>query len=98
MERDECPSPSPFVQPSSEFHARGAFSLVDLVVTVAVVLLLGGWFGLHYAGEHGRMVRCAWHLEDLGQAMQNFANNHGGALPPAGVSALGATWDMEIVT
>lgn len=83
---------------SRQLKARSAFSRVDLLATLAVLILLGGWLGFNYCGERGRIVRCSWNLQGLGKAMQFFANDHDSALPPAGVSALQTTWDMQIAT
>lgn len=74
-----------------------AFTQVDLLVSIAVVVLLAGWFGLSHLGECGRIARCTRNLQVLGEAMQRYADDHGGALPPAGVGLLHLTWDTEIL-
>ena len=78
------------------FHlaATQAFTRVDLIATIAVVILLAGWLGYSYSGERGRIARCTRNLQVLGEAMQSFANDHRGGLPPAGVEEPQITWDM----
>lgn len=68
----------------------------DLLTLVVVMVFLGGWFAFFHLGERGRIARCARNLEVLGQAMQGYANEHGGAIPPAGVETPQTTWDLQI--
>jgi len=63
---------------------------------VLVVGALGGWFGFHHLGERGRIARCTRNLKTLGDAMHSFANDHGDALPPAGIEPTQLTWDMQL--
>jgi prepilin-type processing-associated H-X9-DG protein len=67
-----------------------AFSRLDLMVTVGVILFFGILFGYEYTGEHARIARCASNLEMLGQAMHSYANDHNDELPAA-VIDLGET-------
>jgi prepilin-type processing-associated H-X9-DG protein len=83
-------------RPAAALRGAGAFSRIDLLAVLLVVLLLGGWLGLTHLGERGRIARCARNLEILGEVMQGFATDHGGALPPAGVEALPTTWDVQL--
>jgi prepilin-type processing-associated H-X9-DG protein len=76
-----------------------AFSRVDLCAVVAVVTLLGGWLAVVYFGENGRSTRCAWNLSAMGKAMEHYADDHGDALPAAGIN-LGktqVTWDSKLI-
>ena len=77
--------------------AEQAFTRVDLLAVIVVVFLLMVWFGFNHLGERGRIAQCTRNLQVLGQAMQSFANDHGSALPPAGVEQLATTWDMELL-
>jgi prepilin-type processing-associated H-X9-DG protein len=70
-----------------------AFTRLDLAVSLGVVFLLAGWFGFSHMGERGRIAQCACNLRKLGQAMQEYAGDHGGGLPAAGLTQSGATWD-----
>ena len=76
-------------------HKR-AFTRVDLVCSVGVVILLTGLVALECLGERGRTLRCAHNLKCLGSAMRDFANEHDGALPAASNTLLPATWDTAI--
>lgn len=73
-----------------------AFTKADLVALVAVVTLVGGWFGCARLGERGRTSTCARNLGVLGQAIHSYANDHGGSIPPAGIDAPLLTWDMQL--
>jgi len=75
-----------------------AFTRLDLVVLIGLVVLLVSWIGLGRVGERGRMIRCAGNLAALGKAMHGYAKEHNGTLPAAGIS-LGQTqssWDMQV--
>jgi len=77
----------------------GGFTRVDLVVGVGVVLGLMAWLGWAFLGENGRRARCAGNLAAIGRAMQGYAGDHGGMLPPASVNVgkVQTTWDLTIV-
>jgi prepilin-type processing-associated H-X9-DG protein len=74
-----------------------AFTRVDLLAIMVVVLLPAGWLGFNHLGERGRIAQCTRNLQILGRGMQSFANDHGSALPPAGVEQLTTTWDTELL-
>ncbi len=74
-----------------------AFTRVDLLTAVSVLVLLTACLGFTHLGERGRIARCARNLQVLGEAMQSFANDHRGALPPAKVDQLSTTWDAELL-
>jgi prepilin-type processing-associated H-X9-DG protein len=81
----------------SSLNRLSAFTRADALATLVAVMLLGGWLGFRYLGERGRIARCTWNLRALGGAMQSFANDHGDALPPAGIEAPQITWDMQLM-
>ena len=74
---------------------RRAFSRVDLVVTLGALVLLAAWFGFAHLGERDRMLHCANNLRAQGQAMHEFANDHGDGIPAAVINLgnIRATWD-----
>lgn len=83
---------------SSLVNRQSAFTRVDLLALIVVVLLLGVWFGSAYLGEHGRTIRCERNLSALGKAMHGYANENNDAIPNAGIN-LGRTqssWDVKL--
>jgi prepilin-type processing-associated H-X9-DG protein len=80
---------------SNRFFQR-AFTRLDLMAGMAVVLILIGWFGFSYLGEQGRIAKCAKNLALLGQLTQEYANDHAGSLPPASIESKQLAWDMQI--
>jgi prepilin-type processing-associated H-X9-DG protein len=81
--------------PASNDHA---FSRLDLLVLVCVLLLLGTWFAFSHFGERARIAQCAYNLKALGQAMQGYADEHHGEIPAAMIN-LGETrltWDTPL--
>lgn len=79
-------------------ETESAFSRIDLIAVIVVLMVLGGWLGLAYTGENGRIVRCAGNLFTLGQAMQTYADHNQGALPAAGIDwgKNQISWDMKL--
>jgi prepilin-type processing-associated H-X9-DG protein len=75
---------------------KGAFTRVDLLAMIAAVVAITTCIGFNRFGERGRIACCTRNLQVLGEAMQNFANDHGSALPPAGVEQLKSSWDTEL--
>src|ERR1035437_10121233 len=69
-----------------QMTARRAFSRLDLIVVIGVVVFLGLWFGFGPFGERGRIARCAGNLKVLGETMQSYANDHDDGLPAAAIS------------
>ena len=78
---------------------RRAFSRVDLIATIGVVVCSGIWLGFSYLGERGRMVQCAGNLRALGQAMHSYAGEHQEGLPAAGIALdhVEISWDALVV-
>lgn len=77
-------------------YAERAFTRVDMLVLIGLVLLLSSWFGLGRIGERGRIAKCAANLAVLGQAMQSFGSDRGDALPPASIDPQRIAWDAQI--
>lgn len=79
-------------------EAGRAFTRIDLIAVIVVLLLVGGWLALGYTGENGRMVRCAGNLSTLGRAMQTYADQNQGALPAAGIDwgKNKISWDKKL--
>lgn len=75
---------------------RGGFTRLDLLAVLAGGMLVAGLLGFQLLGERGRTARCARNLAALGQAMQGFAADHDGALPPAAVTTKGISWSFLI--
>lgn len=63
---------------------RPAFTLVELLVTIAIIGVLLGLLlpALQSARESARRVSCANNLKQLGLAMQTYASQSGDLLPP----------------
>jgi competence protein ComGC len=85
--------------PSARVHARGAFTLIDLLVSIAVMAVLIGIMlpSLTAAQETARRVACRSNARQIGLALVMFANDHDGRMPgsvfldPAIFSASAAT-------
>ncbi|MCS7091550.1 MAG: DUF1559 domain-containing protein [Verrucomicrobiota bacterium] len=62
---------------------RSGFTLVELIVVLAVIALLVGLLlpALGRAAARGRQAACMNHLRQIGIAMQLYADDHGGWLP-----------------
>ena len=73
-----------------------AFSRLELLVLVGAIVLVAGIGVLNFTGERGRIASCKHNLRILGDAMQEYASSHGGALPPASIAQLGLAWDSQI--
>jgi prepilin-type processing-associated H-X9-DG protein len=78
-------------------HAS-AFTRIDLIVTLALAVLFGGWFVVNHTGERGRIAGCARNLKVLGQAILSEADDHGNELVPAelNVGKIERSWDTEL--
>lgn len=83
-------------QPVFRGRRERAFTRLDLCFAVVSVTVLLGLAVLNLTGERGRTLRCAHNLKKLGQAMEEYAGDHGGGLPPANIQQSQATWDLLI--
>lgn len=75
-----------------------AFTRIDLVTVVLVLIMLTSWIGLANVGERGRIAKCAANLAVLGRATQSFADEHDDALPPAIIDTKRIIWDSQIAS
>ena len=75
-----------------------AFTRIDLMAVIVVLLFVGGWLALAYTGENGRIAQCTRNLSTLGRAMQTYADQNQGALPAAGIDwgKNQISWDMKL--
>lgn len=85
---------------AAKIAPSSAFSRIDLMVTIGMAVLLGGWFGFNHLGERGRAARCGKNLMELGHALQAYANDHEDGIPPAVVDLKPPKvgWDTELFT
>jgi prepilin-type N-terminal cleavage/methylation domain-containing protein len=78
------PLGSPFIRIASTFRIPTGFSLVELLVTLAIVAILAA---LAFSVGRGMILRgqkaaSASNLRQIGAAMMAHVNDHGGYLPP----------------
>ncbi len=71
-----------------------AFSLVELVVVLAVLLVLAGLTLAALAGAQSkvRLTGCIQHLHQLQLGWQLYADDHGGAVPGNSAMKTGGVW------
>jgi prepilin-type processing-associated H-X9-DG protein len=93
---EKRPGSAAFASSSSRSFSERAFTRADLLAVIVAVALVGVWVGCNRVGERGRIARCTHNLHVLSQAMHHFAQDHHGALPPAGVEEPLTAWNMEI--
>ncbi len=64
---------------------RGGFTLLDLLVSVAVMVVLIALLSpsLMAAHESARRIRCAVHMQQIGYAIHMYTDDMRGMLPPA---------------
>ena len=79
--------------PPAKISSGHAFTRLDWCCTVGMTVLLLTLGIRNFSGEAGRIFRCSHHLSRLGQAMQQYAAENDGDLPPASSSRPPATWD-----
>jgi len=91
---------------TSPIHVQSSSGVTrtDVVMALFSVLLLAlaAWAVVWTSGEKRRVWVCAHHMKSLGQAFTDYAQEHGGALPPAAIddgktnAAVNTSWDNEI--
>jgi len=66
-----------------ERRPQGGFTVVELLVVIALVALLTGLLlpALHTAKGKAAMLQCQSHLRSLGAAVRMYADQHGGRFP-----------------
>lgn len=69
----------------SRFHRRSGFTLVELLVVVTIIGILIALVipGVGAIREKSDRVKCASNLRQIGIALQNYAGENNGELPPA---------------
>jgi prepilin-type processing-associated H-X9-DG protein/prepilin-type N-terminal cleavage/methylation domain-containing protein len=65
------------------YHARFAFTLVELLVVITVVALLAALVGLavQSAMDAGRGAACSSNLQQIGMGIGTYASDHDGRIP-----------------
>jgi hypothetical protein len=82
------------IQPDG--FGASAFTRLDLIVLLGLLGFMATWLGCSFFGERGRTANCAQKLAALGTAMQNFADDHNGALPAASMEQPYQAWDSQV--
>lgn len=77
---------------------ESAFSRIDLIVVVILVVISGIWFGKAHSGTNARIARCARNLSALGNGMDRYANENGDVIPVAGIDfgKIQTSWAAEL--
>lgn len=77
--------------------SRRAFTLVELLVTIAIITVLAGFAlpALSKARESSKRTQCLSNLRQIGLAMQNFCSDNNGRFPF--VTDYAKTWDQYLV-
>jgi len=75
-----------------------AFTQIDMLAVIFIVLLLGLWVGASQVGEAGRSTRCQSNLAALGNALHSYAKDNNNALPAAGIDLdkTQTSWDGKL--
>jgi prepilin-type processing-associated H-X9-DG protein len=76
-----------------------AFSRIDLLAIIFIVLFFGLWLGTTHLGERGRIARCQANLAALGKATQAYANDEWDSIPAADINVgkLQVAWDLKLL-
>ncbi len=63
---------------------RGGFTLIELLVVISIIATLAALVlpGIQQARATARRVQCLNNMRNIGMAIQNYATDHRGAIPP----------------
>ncbi len=93
------PPPPAFQVASSRSRFAGAFSLLELLIGVAIVAVLTalGFVAVGASSEMKKQTVCVSNLRALAAGVLNYASEHNGAFPPPFGSGDAVTWDGVIM-
>jgi type II secretory pathway pseudopilin PulG len=71
--------PSPFVIRHSSFHAAGAFTIVELLIVIAIILVLSGVIlgTSRYVQTKGKRARAETEIAAISAALENYKADNG---------------------
>ncbi len=80
-------------QDSGDRHRIQAFTLIEILVVISIVVLLMGISvpALSRARENAKRTKCLSNVRQLGIALRLYADSHEGRVPPRDYDA-GAVW------